>query len=194
MCEAAGITLRLHPGGTVRLSSEQHNTHWHQEREASPSALAIKERKTSTWAWLGGFRGESVSADFVEWQDLNRFGGEHAQEAKWYTGGKNTRNVQNTWCRKVLGLESDSPALQIFMEATQGTEVRAEADRNSVRSSGECGKLVKMGPEERCKEYSIPAHCNLFEMCSVLQYSPSFQEKLKIQLFSVKISQFFKVG
>lgn len=66
------------------------------------------------------------------------------------------------------------------MEATQGTEMRAEADRSSVRSSGECGKLVKMSPEERRKEYSIPAHCNLFEMCSVLQDSPSFQEKLKI--------------
>lgn len=75
MCEAVGIRCCEAPsGGTVSLSSEQHNIHWHQKREASPSALSVKERKTPTWAWLGGVPEERVSAGLVEWQGLDRLG------------------------------------------------------------------------------------------------------------------------
>lgn len=59
------------------------------------------------------------------------------------------RCILNKWCRKVVGLKSDSSALQILIEATQGTDMRAEADRGSIRNGREYGKLMKTSSKER---------------------------------------------
>lgn len=138
---------------------------------------------------------ESMSAGLVEWQDLDGFRGGRRAPTK---GKMVHRRQKYKVCSKNIVLKGPHPRVRQLCTANingsyTGNRNESWADRDSIRSSGECGKLEKMSPEETQQRTRHSCLLCLFEMCSVLQDSPSFQEKLKLSQF-LKVGQFLKIS